>query len=82
MREELNRILAKETLSDADINILVKNIDFLSQEEKVRLGLSAPVQVKEPIVVEEEKKLEVNPIKEEVIFVDEAPKAKKTKKKK
>jgi len=66
MREDLKRILAKETLSDTDINILVKNKDFLSQEEKVRLGLSAPVQKEEPIVVEEpkvEEKIEVKPVK-------------------
>jgi hypothetical protein len=71
MREELNRILAKESLEDADINILAKNKGLLSQEEKVRLGfitVSAPI-VKAPEVVAEP-------------FVEGEPVAKKTRSKK
>lgn len=54
MREELNRILAKESLEEADIKILVQNKGLLSQEEMVRLGFaSAPVAVVAPEVKEE-----------------------------
>jgi len=60
MREELDRILAKESLNDADINTLAKNIGLLTQEEKVRLGfISAPVDVKSSEVDEKVSSPEV-----------------------
>lgn len=44
--------MAKESLSDSDINILMKNKSLLSQDTLVRLGL-ATAPVKEPVVVAE-----------------------------
>jgi len=42
MLEKINAILAKESLSDEEINFLLKNIDFLSRDAKIRLGLILP----------------------------------------
>ena len=62
MREILDNILAKESLSDTDINILVKNIDLLTIGEKVRLGLiPAPKEVVE--VKEVEPEVVTEPVK-------------------
>lgn len=48
MREIIDNILEKESLSDADVNILAKNIDILTIGEKVRLGfIPAPKEVTE-----------------------------------
>lgn len=63
MREIIDNILAKESLSDADVNILAKNIGILTIGEKVRLGfIPAPKEVvevtpKEEVVVEPIKKV-------------------------
>jgi len=60
--DEIRRILAKESLDDTDINILMKNKGLLDQDALVRLGL-ATAPVKEPVVVEESKKEAPAPIK-------------------
>lgn len=39
MRDEINNILEKQTLNSTDIDILMKNLEILTQEEKQRLGL-------------------------------------------
>lgn len=56
MREELNKILAKGSLEDTDVNTLAKFQHLLSQEEKVRLGF-VPAPVKAEVV----KQVEVAP---------------------
>ncbi len=73
MREELNKILAKESLEEADIKILVQNKGLLTQEELVRLGF---ITVATPV----SEILEVKPVKE-VEFTPE-PVVKKTRSKK
>ena len=50
MDEIIRQILSKESLSDADINILVKNKGLLSQDVLVRLGLAAVVVVKPEVL--------------------------------
>lgn len=54
MREIIDNILAKESLSDADVNILAKNIGILTIGEKVRLGfIPAPKEAVEVTPTEE-----------------------------
>jgi hypothetical protein len=58
MKEIINQILAKEFLSDSDINILMKNKNLLSQDVLVRLGfVTAPVKELE-VVAKTEKTVE------------------------
>ena len=69
MREEITKILAKGSLEDADIKVLVKNMHLLTQEEKVKLGFAqAPAPEVKELVVEAE-----------VVKAPEAEKASKAK---
>lgn len=60
MRSEIDRILSKESLVDADINLLAKNMGLLTESEKVRLGfITSPVVIAK---VEEVIKEVVEPV--------------------
>lgn len=41
----LQEILQKESVNDQDIAFLVKNMRFLSLEDKIRFGFAAPEEV-------------------------------------
>jgi hypothetical protein len=70
MREKIDQILSKESIEDADIKVLVRNMNLLTESEKVRLGfIPAPV-VEGPVKVVEPEAVAV------------APKAKRASKKK
>jgi len=53
MQEIIDQILAKGSISDSDVNILMKNKHLVSEDALVRLGLvTAPAK---ELVVEEPK---------------------------
>ena len=44
--DKVNEVLAKETLSENDINFLMQNVGILPMTAKVRLGLVSPPAIK------------------------------------